>query len=329
MVTIMYMYTLFIAIVLSISGCNPAGDYIVNQNTVAEGGSYASALSVDSNFTVVSSVKNGIVVWDLSDNTPLYNWSHRAKDANVVMDIDISFNASHAITADRKAFALWSIKTGEPEGFWKIDESSVRDAAISNNGDGILIGRGNGKVLFFEPKTGRRIEFLGHSEKINSVDLSPNGRYALTGGNDYIAHLWDTKTGQVIYTFNHPSRVTKVKLDPYGRFGFTADSQKLARIWDLKTGKEVSALKYIERQKIFTSVRFSSDGERLVTGSPSRNVTVWEVATGKEITHWSVTANPRSRYSSAVVHDVNFEDINTIKTVSSSGFLETWNVAQP
>ena len=34
--------------------------------------------------------------------------------------------------------------------------------AVSNQGRGILVGRGNGKVMFFEPKTGRRLEFLGH-----------------------------------------------------------------------------------------------------------------------------------------------------------------------
>ncbi len=320
------MHILFLVFVLFLSACDSADDYIVQQNTVAAGGSYASAISYDNSLSVVSSVKNGIVVWDLEKNVQLYNWSHRAKDANVVMDIDIAFNGSHAITADRKAFALWDIATGEPEGFWKIDESSVRDAAIADNGRGILIGRGNGTVLFFEPDTGRRIEFLGHSEKINSVDISPNGRYALSGGNDYTAHIWDTKTGQVIYTFNHPSRVTKVKLDPYGRYAFTADSQKLARIWDLRNGQEVSALKYIERQKIFTSVRFSKDGTRLVTGSPSRNVTVWDVTTGEQITYWSVAANPRSRYSSAVVHDVSFDGTNKIKTVSSSGFLEEWDI---
>ena len=33
--------------------------------------------------------------------------------------------------------------------------------------------------------TGRRLEFLAHNEKVNSVALSPNGRFALSGGNDY------------------------------------------------------------------------------------------------------------------------------------------------
>ena len=90
-----------------------------------------------------------------------------------------------------------------------------------------MIGRANGKVLFFDPSTGRRLEFLGHQEKVNTVDISPNGQFALTGSNDYKAYLWSTQSGQIIHVFDHTNRVTMVAIDDQSRYLFTADSQMM------------------------------------------------------------------------------------------------------
>lgn len=294
----------------------------------ADDGSLAAAISDDASIGIVSSVNNGIVVWDLEYNQKIYQWNHQGEEGgnNIIANIDIAPDKSHVVTADRGAFAIWSLETGEPIGFWRIDESSIRDLAVCNDGRAILIGRGNGKVLFFEHRTGRRLEFLGHQEKINSVDLSPNGYYALTGGNDYVAYLWDTRTGQVVYRFDHPSRVTKVVLDSQGQYAFTADSQKEAIIWDLTTGQEKSRLSYIQRQKIFSFARFSEDGKWLLTGSPDRHLTLWDVETGEKKKDWRVRPGSNSLTKSAVVYSASFYGENQVISESSSGWAEVWDI---
>jgi WD40 repeat protein len=292
----------------------------------ADEGVYAASISADSTISVVSSIANGIVVWDLSNNNKLYEWHHQGDGNNLVTNIHIAFDKSFVVTSDREAFALWSLRTGEPEGFWRIDESSIRDIAVTNQGKGILVGRGNGKVMYFEPKTGRRLEFLGHTEKVNSVDISPNGHYALSGGNDYVAYLWDTRSGQVIHKFTHPSRVTKVALDDEGRYAFTADSQRQARVWDLVSGHEVSRLRYTARQRIFSTSVFSPDGKYLLTGSPSRRINLWSVADGTELNEWKVTPRAGSQPQTAVVYAVGFWKDNTIVSESSSALAEIWPI---
>lgn len=298
----------------------------LHRHTQAQQGAYAAELAEDMSVSVVSAANDGILVWDLEWNQILYHWtlSDDESYANVVSSISIAFDNSYVLSADREVFTLWNLESGEPEGLWRIDESSIRDVAVSNQGTGILIGRGNGKVLFFNPITARRLEFLGHQEKINSVDLSPNGYFALTGGNDYTAYLWDTRSGQIVHSFIHPSRVTYVKLDPQGRFAFTADSQKQARIWDVQTGKSISTLSYIERQRIFSSARFSEDGKHLLTGSPSRLMTLWDVQTGEIVQEWRVSPKPKTNPPSAVVYAVGFYDDDRVFSVSSSGLAEEW-----
>ncbi|MFQ3189104.1 MAG: WD40 repeat protein [Paraglaciecola sp.] len=311
---------------LTLVACDGSNDVPISSIRHAEGGSHASHISADNKIVVVSTIVNGITVWDLTTNEQRYVWRHQDDGSNSVTNIHIAFDNSYVVTADREAFALWSLELGEPEGFWRIDEASIRDIAVSNQGRGILVGRGNGKVMFFEPKTGRRLEFLGHQEKINSVDISPNGFYALTGGNDYLAYLWDTRTGQVVHKFEHPSRVTKVSLDDQGRYAFTADSKRDARVWDLVTGKEVSNLQYSARQRIFTTAVFSNDGKYLLTGSPSRRINRWDVKTGAELNQWRVSAREGSKPASAVVHDVGFIGDSEIISESSNGLLEKWKI---
>jgi len=250
----------------------------------------------------------------------------KESEASLVLAVDISNNNSHAFTASRENFALWNIKTGQSEGYWKIRESNIRDIAISNNGDYLLIGKGNGTVVHVSVDTGRRLEFLGHKEKINSVDMMPNGRVAMSGGNDFIAYIWDTTSGQVIYQFNHTSRVSKVALDPQGRFAFSGDSMKSAHIWNLKTGELISTLKGTKRHEVFSSIRFSADGKTLVTGAASSKVSVWNIASGKRTATWHVTPKEAKRPTGAVVYSLAFSDNNTLLTESSSGYAELWQI---
>ncbi|PAJ73065.1 hypothetical protein CJF42_17980 [Pseudoalteromonas sp. NBT06-2] len=310
-------------------------------------GSYAASISDDANYSIISSMHHGLALWDLKENALKYQWNHlndkenqkltaesnldewltQGNSGNLVLAADISFDSKIVVTADKYNFALWSIKTGQNIGFWKVKDSNIRDIALSNQGRYILYGKSNGIAVHINVISGKRIEFLGHQEKINAVDLSPNGYYALTGSNDYTAYLWDTRTGQVIHRFNHPSRVTQVKLDPKGRFAFTADSKKQARIWDLQTGDMISNLQYLSRQQIFSAVRFSPDGSFLATGAPSRKLALWDIKTGQQLKKWRVNPRKGSRPKSAVVYDVAFtEDGLSLITESSSGLAETWTI---
>ena len=315
---------LLISLVCGLVGCSLPETTPLMQWRHVEEGAYAADISTDGTLAVVSGINNGVNVWRVGEEKPLYHWGHQGEGNNLVISIHIAADNSYAVTADREAFALWSLETGEPEGFWRIDEASIRDVAVTNNGEGILVARSNGKVMFFEPRTQRRLEFLGHQEKVNSIDISPNGKYALTGGNDYIAYLWSTDTGQIIHSFTHPTRVSKVALDDSGRFAFTADSQNKSQIWNVQTGEPVSTLRYFARQRIFTDAVFSKDGKYLLTGSPSRQVYLWNVEDGSQEENWQVASRESVSPPTAVVYGVAFQSNGTIVTESSSGLAEVW-----
>ena len=187
---------LLIVLIGNSMGCSVPDTTPIQQWRHVEEGAYAADISTDGTLAVVSGVNNGVNVWRIGQSDPLYHWSHQGEGDNLVMSVHISADKSYVVTADREAFALWSLETGEPEGFWRIDESSIRDVVVTNNGNGILVARSNGKVMYFEPRTSRRLEFLGHQEKVYSIDISPNGKFASTGGNGFGNfragnHYWD------------------------------------------------------------------------------------------------------------------------------------------
>lgn len=307
--------------------CSPSSDKPIQRFQHAIEGSYAGDISNDGKWSVISSIHHGISVWDLEKDALTYQWSQTQDSSdNLVLAIDVSNNNSHALTASRENFSLWNMNTGQSEGYWKVRESNIRDIAVSNNGNYLLIGKGNGVVVHVSVDTGRRLEFLGHKEKINTVAMMPNGRVAMSGGNDFIAYIWDTKSGQVIYQFNHTSRVSQVALDSQGRFAFSADSMKSAYIWNLKTGELISKLKGTKRHEVFSSVSFSPDGKTLVTGAASSKVSVWDIASGERTASWHVTPKEANRPTGAVVYSLAFRDNSTLITESSSGYAELWHI---
>jgi len=313
----------------TLAGCKPTSQAPLQRWQQSVEGAYAGNISSDAKFSVISSIHHGLCVWDLTRNERLYNWAQEQNTSdNLVLAIDISDNSSHVLTANRENFALWNLQSGKSEGYWQVRESNIRDIAISNNGNFLLIGKSNGKVVHVAVDTGRRLEFLGHKEKVNTVDMLPNGRVAISGGNDFTAYVWDTQSGQVVYQFNHSSRVSKVALDAKARYAFSADSMKGAYIWDLTTGKRISSLQGTKRHEVFSTVRFSPDGKLMITGAATRKVSIWDVVSGKRLSHWFVTPKEAKRPTGAVVYSVAFGDNNDLLTISSSGYVESWPITK-
>ena len=314
---------------LSAIACSDEKQQAVASYEHAAQGAFSSALSHDGKYSLVSSINHGVALWDNQQQALKYQWFQQQAQDSLVYAVAIAFDNSVTVTAEKTTFAVWDIATGENKGYYKIQKSSLRDIAISNQGRSVLYGRSDGVVVFINLETGRRIEFLGHQEKVNTVDLAPNGRYALSGSNDYVAYFWDTRTGQVIHRFNHPTRVTQVTLDPQGRYAFTADSMAQANVWKLTTGDLVSKLKYIARQKIFTAVRFNDQGDLLATGSPNKRIDLWQISSGEKIQTWQVTPREGSKPKSAVVLDVTFTDNGrSLLTESSSGIAERFIIRE-
>ncbi|ROR60371.1 WD-40 repeat-containing protein [Vibrio crassostreae] len=289
-------------------------------------GATSFALSRDGRFALLYSQQKQLLLWDLAEDQELAQLGPQDQLENQVSRIRISDNGRFAITASQMNFAVWDLSWTQAEGLWSISDGLIRDVDISSNGEKVLLSLSNGKAIYVDLVTGRRLEFLAHREKVNSVSLSSNGRYALSGGNDYKAYLWDTESGLVLRTFEHEQRVVRVALQRDGELAFTSDGGNQAMIWDLETGEPQAQLQSWSRQLIFSSARFSDDGSMLVTGTPSSQVSVWNTQNGKRISRHDAEPLKDARPPRAVVYDAAFDDKNRVISGTSAGIAQAWNV---
>ncbi|MEZ8826946.1 WD40 repeat domain-containing protein [Vibrio amylolyticus] len=289
-------------------------------------GSTSFALSRDARFALIYSKEHHLVLWDLLEDEQLAQLGQQDAQANTVSRIRISDSGRYAITASQINFAVWDLSWTQAEGLWSISDGLIRDVDISSNGEQVLLGLSNGKAIYVNLVTGRRLEFLAHQEKINSVALSPNGRFALSGGNDYKAYLWDTETGQILHTFEHEQRVIRVALQRDGLLAFSSDGGNQAIVWDLKTGQEQTSLSSFSRQLIFSTARFSNDGSKLITGTPSSRVMVWDTETGKRIDGFEAEPLKDARPPRAVVYDAAFDNKQRVVSGTSAGIAQAWKL---
>ncbi|MGD8113045.1 WD40 repeat domain-containing protein [Vibrio sp. TRT 17S01] len=319
-------HTLFITIVISaLTGCffsaKPDQRWELDAN-----GSTSFALSRDARFALIYSKEHHLVLWDLYQDKKLAQLGQQDPQANTVSRIRISDNGRFAVTASQINFAVWDLGWTQSEGLWSISDGLIRDVDIASNGEQVLLGLSNGKAIYVNLVTGRRLEFLAHQEKVNSVALSPNGHFALTGGNDYKAYLWDTSSGQILRTFEHEQRVIRVALQRDGKLAFTSDGGNQAIIWDLTTGQSQAKLSSFSRQLIFSTARFSDDGRWLMTGTPSSRITIWDSMTGKKVQGFEAESLKDARPPRAVVYDAAFDNQQRVVTGTSAGIAQAWTV---
>ncbi|PSW04835.1 WD40 repeat domain-containing protein [Photobacterium lipolyticum] len=306
-----------------LSGCFFSGSEI-QRWVLAPEGATSFSLSRDGRFALFNSAQQGIVLWDLQQNKRLADFGSQDPHHNTVLSSKISDNNRYAITATAQNFAVWDLAWGQSDGLWSISDGIIRDVDIANNGQHVVLGLSNGKALYIDLGTGRRLEFLAHREKVNSVAISANGQYALSGGNDYFAYLWDTRTGQIIYRFEHTSRISRVALQRHGKLALTADGTNDIFVWDLTSGKKQAELAVRLRQQNLSSARFSEDGTRLVTGTPSRRVELWDSTTGKNLGRWEAAPLQDARPPSAVVYDVAITASGQVISGTSAGIAQAW-----
>lgn len=316
--------TLMLLVVLA--GCQPAPEK-VNEKIHAENGTYAADISNDGSFSLVSTDETGLLLWPRYATNAKYQWQHNENEVSQIIDVDISADGNVAVAASRKEFSMWDINSGENLGFWKIGSGGIQKLVVSNNGGTVVLGKRDGTQVAFNPASGRRIEFYGHTESVNALDVSPNGFYVLSGSNDHSAILWDTRSGQIVHRWPLEGRMTQVALHPGGLFAFIADATDNAIIHSLPDGEIVTRLKFIERHRIFSAARFSASGNYLITGSPSRQIAIWDTTTGDELTHWRVDLRDEGRPSNAAVLSVVFEEEEQLViSESSAGLAEWWNI---
>ena len=241
---------------------------------------------------------------------------------------------------------LWDTATGAVLCTFTGHTSWVESVAFSPDGAKVLTGSYDDTAKLWDAVTGGLLRtFTGHTGFVNSVTFNADGSKVLTGSEDGTARLWDALTGKLIHAANvHPDHVDSVAFSAGGAKVMTHAVDGTVKLCDAATGVPLqvftghttfvnsvafsldgtnvaitsydalilfdvatgTALQKFVDMSPLTSVAFSPDGTKLVTGCYNNTgiyyetAKLWDAATGTVLrtftgnteTVWSVAFSP-------------------------------------
>jgi|TARA_R110002050_G_scaffold81028_2_gene173189 WD40 repeat protein len=313
--------------IIAISGCDKmvvmkTPDHLqrlVNE-TLIDG-----VLSSDASIAVTLSRSRTLSIWQVATGKLLQQWSDDDFDETNYL-VALSANKHYLATASKHQISIFNLNTGKLDIRWFAQgfnpDASISSLALSQTGSTILVGMNDGSITVIQRSSMTMSLFKQHSAAVNHVELSNFEQQVLSTGIDGDAHIWATYSGELISSFSRPQQITSVSFDEANRRLFIADALDNNVIIDTQTTQPISQLDYLERYRYFRQALFINHGKNLITATSKQSVIYWDADSGKELSHWDITAYNAGTTVFSMVLQTN----GKLLTLSSDGALETWSL---
>jgi WD40 repeat protein len=124
--------------------------------------------------------------------------------------------------------------------------------------------------------------FVGHTDYVDGLALSPDGRMAISASWDKTVILWDIQTGKTIRRFEgHTDKATSVAFAPDGLSAISGSTDMTMIQWNVKTGGVIR--KFEGQPDLIYTVAISPDGLYAASGGSKGNIILWNIKTGEMI----------------------------------------------
>lgn len=166
-------------------------------------------------------------------------------------------------------------------------------------------GLSDGTIRLWDTSTGAPAGVLeGHRSWVSRLLFAPDGKRLYSASADQTLRVWDpVQTVELRRLQGHTQAVTGLALDRDGTKLVSCSLDGTVRIWDLQQKRPRLAHTVLPVQVAPYGAPFTRDSRRLITASPNHPVTIWEVATARELkrlpalgtNHLSVALSPDER----------------------------------
>jgi WD40 repeat protein len=237
----------------------------------------------------------------VDDETGASVLTFKAHDADIN---DVAFSPDGSLlatTGDDGALRVWNASTGRLVSSVSAEGSEFGVWGPSFSADGSLVAAAwgdweetYGRVRVLDLSTDRVVSNVPIAGAIDTA-LGPDGqRLAVASwwGEERSGAVFDVETGREVFALNGPNSCCPpysrgVAWSPNGRY-IAASSLNNTLIWEAETG----SLRYtlIGHAGFATSVAWSQDSSRLVTGGSDGTARVWEIEGEDVRERWSLSA---------------------------------------
>jgi WD40 repeat protein len=201
--------------------------------------------------------------------------------------ISFSENSSIMLTAGGSSSAcLWSVETGKLVTSLNGHTDEVTCAVYSANGRIIATGSHDGQVILWDNHTCKPVRtFNERSGAVTDVKFSTDSKRIACVTEDGAVRIWSIANSKSFKSLKDPQgiRVVKIAFSPVGNSLVTGSRNGTMRIWDINNGKLIRTIDAF--REWITSIRFSTDGSRLLASSKGTEniVRLWDWTTCSEL----------------------------------------------
>lgn len=219
---------------------------------------------------------------------------------------------------DAGRIIIWSIETQK-----KLRELSngvqINALAMSNDPRTIFVAGQEPIIKVINVANGQiQRSFVGHTDAINAMEISPNQQYLLSGSNDKSARIWETKTGKELFKLPVDCwKVTSVAFSFDSKYCATGCNDGSIKIWEVETGKLIESItsqKYNTRDLVFMKRYCQIAAAPMLKGSEEYGVRIYPTDLTDPITQLQVkVSNSTNRKFQNPIDSVNSQ-LKSIKS---------------
>jgi WD40 repeat protein len=243
-------------------------------------------ISENKHTLITSSISGKILVWDLKTQELMRSlltnntWGLEGTIRTAATDRRGQMVASSGWGG---SLLLQDLQSGKVIRIASNSLGSEQALGIFPNGKTVISSSSDGKFQLWDTATGRLIKRFpsGNSsfESISALVLSFNGRVMVSGGWDGSIFVWNllTKTLQKKLP-KQPKAVSVMAISDSGdRLAIVNANEPAIKIWNTRTGALEGKL--LGNIGIVTALKFSHDGQYLISGSDEPSIKIWSLST--------------------------------------------------
>jgi WD40 repeat protein len=256
-----------------------------------KGGIYNVRLSPDETLVATTGTTDGkLKLWNLVGNQLTLRWEALAHEGGVV-SLNFSPHGDRIGTAGKDGTAkLWDLSGHSLTLPYPDQKGAVNSTAFCDDSNGVLCdyyiatGGNDGIVRLWDQNGHSLKRIAAHVGQIRAIRFSPDGQFLATASsqdptsaNGSSVRIWQLKTDQMVSEFKgHQGAIESIRFGKgkqAGQLATSGQEDSMLRLWQIPTDPTTTQNKY---SGAMNSVRFSSNGQYLITVGDDGTVRWWQ-----------------------------------------------------
>ncbi len=243
----------------------------------------AVATSADGKYLAVARFQNV----DLLDAATRKRVHQLKGHAGKINDLRFTADSSELIVASGIAglygeVRLWDVASGKPIRTFSGHDDTIYAAVASWDKQVLATGGYDQKIILWDFASGEKQRVLkGHNGAVFDLAFSPDGHNLVSASGDATVKVWHVPTGKRLDTRSEPLKEQySVDFSPNGLQFAAGGADNRLRVWKFVSKDEMKINPILHarfgHEGSIARLRYSADGNQLVTAALDQSIKVWQ-----------------------------------------------------